>query len=126
MTAQSAHQVVIENPVLNSPFREPSRHFRFSETGITNEVVEERRVSSYFIPLPRPKVRGKPAQLSFDTGWTQDRVQPNDFINRVRERVNLWRRTGHLYRSAGGNYMVSPEHLLSSGGVWRQRRRERL
>ncbi len=24
---------LIENPILNSPFREPNRHFRFSEEG---------------------------------------------------------------------------------------------
>jgi type III restriction enzyme len=36
-------QVVIENPVLNSPFKEPQRHFRFDDEGITNEIVEERR-----------------------------------------------------------------------------------
>ena len=29
-------QVVIENPVLNSPFAEPTRHFRFSDDGITD------------------------------------------------------------------------------------------
>lgn len=28
-------QTVIENPILNSPFQEPSRHFKFSEDGIT-------------------------------------------------------------------------------------------
>jgi hypothetical protein len=39
-------QVVIEDPVLNSPFLEPSRHFKFSENGITDEVIEARRVSS--------------------------------------------------------------------------------
>jgi len=33
-------QVVIENPILNSPFREPKRHFRFSDERITNEVAE--------------------------------------------------------------------------------------
>ncbi len=26
--------VVIENPILNSPFIEPARHFRFSDEGI--------------------------------------------------------------------------------------------
>jgi hypothetical protein len=30
-------QVVIENPILNSPYDEPNRHFRFSDEGITNE-----------------------------------------------------------------------------------------
>lgn len=47
-------QVVIENPILNSPFEEPKRHFRFTEEGVTDEVIEERRVSSCFIPIPRP------------------------------------------------------------------------
>jgi type III restriction enzyme len=28
-------QVVIENPILNYPFTEPTRHFKFSDEGIT-------------------------------------------------------------------------------------------
>jgi type III restriction enzyme len=72
---------VIENPVLNSPYEEPTRHFRSSEEGITSEVVEDRRSSSYFVPIPKPKKKG--AQLAFDTEWTQDRVEENAFINRV-------------------------------------------
>ena len=47
-------QVVIENPILNSPFAEPRRHFRFTEDGITDEIVETRRVSAYFVPIPAP------------------------------------------------------------------------
>jgi hypothetical protein len=47
---------VVENPILNSPFREPARHWRFGDTGITNEVVESRRLSSYFMPIPASKV----------------------------------------------------------------------
>ena len=31
---------IIENPILNSPFREPDRHWRFTDEGITNEIVE--------------------------------------------------------------------------------------
>jgi hypothetical protein len=31
---------VIENPVLNSPYKEPTRHFRFSDEGIISEIVE--------------------------------------------------------------------------------------
>ncbi len=37
--------VVIENPVINPPFREPSRHFVFGDQGITNEIAEGRRPS---------------------------------------------------------------------------------
>jgi hypothetical protein len=39
-------QVVIENPVINSPLKEPSNHFRFTEEGITDEIVEIRTVYS--------------------------------------------------------------------------------
>ena len=42
-------QLVIENPVINSPFAEPQRHFHFSDEGITNEINEARRVSREFI-----------------------------------------------------------------------------
>jgi hypothetical protein len=64
---------LIENPILNSPFLEPWRHFKFTDEGITNEVVDGRRSSSYFIPIARPKKKGK--QLAFDTEWTQDRIE---------------------------------------------------
>jgi len=87
-------QVVIENPILNSPFSEPRRHFRFTDEGITNEIVEERRISSYFVPIARPKKQAK-NQLTFDTEWTEDRIEENKFINQVRERVAQWRKQGY-------------------------------
>jgi len=83
---------VIDNPILNSPFGEPSRHWRFGDTGITNDVVEGRRPSSYFMPIPASKVRGK--QLQLETQWTRDRIEENARINRVRERVTAWRSLG--------------------------------
>lgn len=86
-------QVVIENPVINSPFKEPNRNFKFSDEGITNEIVEGRRISSYFIPVAQPRKKGK--QLVIDTEWTQDRVEENKFINDVRARVSLWRAGGY-------------------------------
>ena len=88
-------QVVIENPILNSPYKEPTRHFKFSDEGITNDVEEKRRVSSYFVPIPRAKKKN-PKQLAFETEWTADRIEENKFINRVRERVALWRQGGYL------------------------------
>src|SRR3990170_1568929 len=87
-------QTVIENPVINSPYEEPRRHFRFSEEGITNEIAESRRVSSYFMPIPAAKKKGK--QLAFDTEWTKDRVEENKFINRIRGRVAQWRQGGYV------------------------------
>lgn len=87
-------QVVIENPILNSPFEEPHRHFRFTDEGITDQILEGRRPSINFIPVPPPKKKGK--QLTFDTQWTLDRVEENDFINRVRVRVSMWRQGGYV------------------------------
>ena len=84
-----ANVVVIENPILNSPYHEPKRHFRFTDEGITDEVVEERRQSSYFIPIPASKKRGK--QEVIDTEWTKDRIAENTWINEVRFQVNRWR-----------------------------------
>jgi len=84
---------IIENPIINSPFEEPKRHFRFDDAGITNEIVENRRVSSYFMPIA--KARKRSAQLSFETEWTKDRIEENKEINRIRERVGLWRKGGY-------------------------------
>lgn len=81
-------QVVIENPVLNSPCEEPKRHFKFDDEGITNEVLEERRSSAYFKPVPAPRKRGR--QLPFETEWTEERIEPNLLINQIRERVAVW------------------------------------
>jgi len=39
--------VVIDNPVINSPFAEPRRHFRFADTGITSEIDPGRRGSCF-------------------------------------------------------------------------------
>lgn len=86
--------VVIENPILNSPFDEPERHFRFSDEGITDEVVEGRRESGYFLPIASP--RKKSGQMKFDTEWTQDRFLSSPRINRIRERVKQWRQGGHV------------------------------
>jgi type III restriction enzyme len=86
-------QILIENPILNSPFEEPKRHFKFTEDGITDEIVSARRLSSYFVPIPRPKKKGK--QLVFDTEWTEDRIKENKWINELRARVAKWRLIGY-------------------------------
>src|SRR6266511_1448700 len=78
---------VIENPIVNSPYREPSRHFVFDRDGITDEVAERRRPSAYFVPAVR--------QLELATEWTLDRIRENREINEIRARVERWRRRGH-------------------------------
>ncbi|MDA8047381.1 MAG: DEAD/DEAH box helicase family protein [Actinomycetota bacterium] len=105
--------MVIENPILNSPYKEPGRHFRFDDEGITDEIVESRRVSSYFVPIPAAKKRA--GQLQFEE-WTGDRILENAFINRIRGKVGIWR--------AGGWQGVTPttRALL---GYWSDPERDR-
>jgi type III restriction enzyme len=109
--------VIIENPILNSPFEEPRRHFRFSDEGITDEIAEGRRSSSYFVPIPRPKTKGK-SQMIFDTEWTKERIEENKFINQVRERVAKWRQGGYVEASV----TKTTKHLLTH---WTRPDRER-
>lgn len=87
-------QVVIENPIINSPFDEPSRHFKFSDDGITNEIVESRRISSYFLPIAKPKKK-LPKGLPSNTEWTEDRIEESKLVNDIRRRVGLWRKDGY-------------------------------
>jgi type III restriction enzyme len=47
--------LVIANPIINGPYDEPARHFRFDADGITDQVDDGRRPSSYFVPVPRPR-----------------------------------------------------------------------
>lgn len=49
---------LIDNPVINSPFAEPQRHFRFAENGITDEIVPGRWRSTYFVSIAKPKFKG--------------------------------------------------------------------
>ncbi|WP_414654917.1 BPTD_3080 family restriction endonuclease [Iamia sp.] len=97
----------IDNPILNSPFVGPTRHFRFDDDGITDEVVEGRRRSVYLTPIPpvrkgagpgparargaAPEVQG---ELVYE-GEAAERIVENSFINEVRARVDLWRQRGY-------------------------------
>ncbi len=82
----------IENPILNSPFAMPTRHWRFDDDGITNEVNHGRRKSEYFIPVPQAQRLS--GQLSLASDWTSDRLLVNEQVNRIRSKVDVWRQMG--------------------------------
>src|SRR5579875_2181452 len=75
---------VIANPIINSPYYPPKRHFAFDIDGITNEIVPVRRPSSYFVPVLRPRKRGQQLELEL----------PELTVDQIRERVDLWRKRG--------------------------------
>ncbi len=86
-------QDVIKNPILNSPFVEPNRHFRFKEDGITSTVIKSRRPSAYFVPIAKPKANSKQATFDFDP--ESNALADNPFINQVREKIRIWREGGY-------------------------------
>jgi len=44
-----------------------------------------------------PAARHQSAQLALETEWTMDRLKPNDLVNQLRSRLDLWRRQGRPY-----------------------------
>jgi type III restriction enzyme len=87
-------RATIENPIINSPFSEPSRHFATSTDGeITGEIADRRRPSEFFVPVAPPKKRS--GQLTIDAFGGPKRQQPNEIVNEIRGSVERWRRMGH-------------------------------
>lgn len=106
--------VVIENPVLNSAYEEPRRHFRFDELSITSDIVEGRRRSEYTVAIAGTRRRGK--QLALQGQLSQERLEPNAFVNRLRDAVAMWRQGGYVGTTR------TTKRLLE---YWRREDRER-
>ena len=87
------------NPILNSPYAAPTRHWELDDDNQpTGEVVNGRREASFITPVPVPRgtqrdgeqagmVIDDPAGLS-----ARDQQYTMDGINEVRRRVDRWRR----------------------------------
>ena len=62
-------EAFIDNPVLNSPFRVPDRHFELDETGDPSGITNQgRRRSIYLVPIPPPRKRKGPIQTELGLG----------------------------------------------------------
>src|SRR5947209_4973810 len=87
--------VVIDNPILNSPYREPARHFRFDANDqITSAIDPGRRGSSYFLPIAAPKKKAAPGL--FDDDYAGEAKAESGHVNRIRQLVKRWRELGWL------------------------------
>lgn len=84
----------IDNPIINSPYDMPKRHFKFDDDGITNEIIESRRRSAYFIPIPASKKRSEDSQLDL-FNLTEERVEENPLINDIRKKIDGWRSSNY-------------------------------
>src|SRR5262245_6737988 len=86
--------VLIENPILNSPFEEPKRHFLFdAHNRITGEVSEGRRPSSHWVPVPTPRRQADPTL--FEDMAASERKTESFLVNRLRAVVRQWRADGY-------------------------------
>ncbi len=92
-----------QEPILNSPYEEPTRHHALDEDGqATDEPpVLGRRRSELITPVPKPrKRRGKadPKQIAMDLqsgdgiSSQEQEYNPTPIINEIRSRVADWRR----------------------------------
>ena len=102
-----------ENPILNSPYTYPRRHWELDGDGQpTQKIVERRRRAEFISPIPKPKKRGGKAEqelLVFDEGKglstrEQQYERHAEIINNVRREVDDWRR-----RPDPGKWRVTPE-----------------
>lgn len=88
----------IDNPILNTPYEQPDRHYIVGPQGPTGEILDGRRPSESFIPIAATN-KGKRAkdgsvQEGFDFDLTRERREKNNLINDIRRDVEKWRRDG--------------------------------
>jgi type III restriction enzyme len=83
----------IDNPILNSPYEPPAAHFELGPDGPTGTVLEGRRPSESFIPVPRARKGREQGTLDFDP--TGERREQNTLINDIRFEVERWRARGY-------------------------------
>lgn len=53
-----------EEPILNSPYEPPSRHWELEHGQPTQQIIEKRRPAEYITPLPKSKKRKGQAEQS--------------------------------------------------------------
>ncbi len=85
----------IDNPILNGPYDAPALHFELGSNGPTGTVLEGRRPSESFIPVPAPRKGKNKSQQTIDFDVTGERREVNQLVNDIRYEVNLWRQRGY-------------------------------
>jgi type III restriction enzyme len=87
------------DPILNSPYREPERHWELDKEGQpTQRIIDARRIADFVTPIPKAKKRVGQAeqrnlQLDEGHGLSSERQQYTaSNINALRQKVAEWRR----------------------------------
>jgi type III restriction enzyme len=81
----------IDNPILNSPYAAPTRHWELDDTGIpVGTWANGRRRSEYIVPVPPPRPQHI-AQGSLELDAEYGKPKSNDYVNELRAKVGAWR-----------------------------------
>ena len=87
-----------EQPILNSPYEYPRRHWELDDNRQpTNRQIESRREASFITPVPKPRKRRRDqSQLALDAeaaavDTAKQQYQLAHVINGVRRQVDAWR-----------------------------------
>lgn len=115
-----------EQPILNSPYEYPSRHWELDENGQpTLQIIENRRKADFITPIPKPRKQKRAegqTSLVFDEGkglsTEAQQYDPTSIINNLRIHVDRWRKIPDPK-----SWQVTPEtaRLLQH---WRRKREE--
>ena len=92
-----------DEPILNSPYEYPGRHWELDANGQpTQRIIESRRKAEFITPIPKPrKVKGKKAQTEmhfedmFGGAAERQKYDPTPIINELRRHVDAWRGLPH-------------------------------
>lgn len=95
----SVDNLFFKQPILNSPYECPIRHWELDGSGQpTQQITLKRRRAEFITPIPKPRKRkgkGQQDSLLFDEGvglTTKDQQYDHTaIINGVREQVDKWR-----------------------------------
>ncbi|MBZ0155647.1 MAG: DEAD/DEAH box helicase family protein [Alphaproteobacteria bacterium] len=101
-----------EQPVLNSPYEYPARHWELDAQGQpTQQIIVKRRSAEFITPIPKPRKRkgvDDQQQMVFDEGkglsTQKQQYDPTSIINALRLHVDRWRSIPNP-----GNWQVTPE-----------------
>lgn len=86
-----------KNPIINSPYDEPTCHWVLKNGMPTGELRKKRRMAEFVTPVPQPKTKKKKEEQSGFTFGDKDfsvsgqSYDQNAFINEIRKIVTSWR-----------------------------------
>ena len=88
-----------EQPILNSPYEYPAKHWELDEQGLpTQQIIENRRSAEFITPIPKPRRRRadrRQQELDIDEGHRlstrEQQYAVAAMVNEIRGFVDQWR-----------------------------------